>query len=52
MKKITKKKLALTKQSVRVLVEDDLATVAGGWVNPPITWTCSQTCNRSVCPCQ
>jgi hypothetical protein len=43
MKKLTKKKLALTKQSVRVLVQDDLANVAGGWIQPPITWSCPQS---------
>jgi hypothetical protein len=42
MKKLTKKKLALTKQSVRVLVRDDLANVAGGWIQPPITLSCPQ----------
>jgi len=51
MKKVTKKKLALTKQSVRVLAGDNLANVVGGWVKPPLTWTCTNTCEASICKC-
>jgi hypothetical protein len=47
MKKVTKKKLALTKQSVRVLLGDDLANVVGGWIKPPITWSCPQPTAQS-----
>jgi len=41
MKNIVKR-LRLGKQQVRVLVTDELAQVAGGWIRPPITWSCPQ----------
>ena len=50
MKKITKTKLALNKQSIRILVRDDLANVAGGWIRPPLTWSCPQPSQSACCP--
>lgn len=48
--KNTVKKLGLGKQQVRVLVADDLAQAGGGWIRPPITWSCpppgSSGCSR------
>lgn len=38
----TIKKLRLNKQQVRVLAAEDLAQAAGGWIRPPITWSCPQ----------
>jgi hypothetical protein len=40
--KNTIKRLRLNKQQVRVLAADDLAQAAGGWIRPPITWSCPQ----------
>jgi hypothetical protein len=36
------KKLSLNKTTIRVLAGDDLAQAAGGWIRPPITWSCPQ----------
>jgi len=41
MKKAVKK-LRMNQQTIRVLVPDDLAQAAGGWIRPPITWSCPQ----------
>jgi hypothetical protein len=40
------KKLAVTRQTIRVLAGEDLAGVAGGWIRPPITWSCPQPGTR------
>jgi hypothetical protein len=48
--KNTIKKLRLGKQQVRVLVTDDLAEVAGGWIRPPLTWSCPQPSGSVCCP--
>jgi hypothetical protein len=48
--KNTIKKLRLGKQQVRVLVTEDLGQVAGGWIRPPITWSCPQPGSRSGLP--
>lgn len=44
------KKLRLNKQQVRVLVADDLAQAVGGWIRPPITWSCPQPSASGGCP--
>jgi len=36
------KKIGLNRQTVRVLVSEELAQAAGGWIRPPITWSCPQ----------
>lgn len=41
MKK-TSKKLVVNKHTIRVLSADTLAHVVGGWIRPPITWSCPQ----------
>jgi hypothetical protein len=48
--KNTLKKLRLNKQQVRVLVADDLAQAIGGWIRPPITWSCPQPSASGCCP--
>jgi hypothetical protein len=48
--KNTIKKLRLNKQQVRVLVADDLAQAAGGWIRPPLTWSCPQPSGSECCP--
>ena len=42
MKKPAPKKLALSAQSLRPLLDRDLADVAGGWIRPRITISCPQ----------
>src|SRR6185503_3598305 len=45
------KKLSMNKQTLRVLVGDELADVAGGWLRPPISWSCPQPApSSSNCP--
>ena len=41
MKKAVRK-LDLNKQMIRVLSAPELAEAAGGWIRPPITWSCPQ----------
>jgi hypothetical protein len=36
------KKLTVNLQTIRTLATDDLAQAAGGWIRPPITWSCPQ----------
>jgi hypothetical protein len=36
------KKLTVNKSTIRVLVTSDLPQAAGGWIRPPISWTCPQ----------
>lgn len=36
------KKLNVNKQTIRVLGGEDLTDVHGGWIRPPITWSCPQ----------
>ena len=45
------KKLNVNKQTLRVLGSDDLAVIGGGWIRPPITWSCPQPSASSAnCP--
>jgi hypothetical protein len=48
--KNTIKKLRLNKQQVRVLVAEDLARAAGGWIRPPLSWSCPQPSGSECCP--
>jgi bacteriocin-like protein len=43
------KKLVLSKETVKVLTEKELAQVAGGWYEPPGTGTI--TCMRTTTLC-
>ena len=36
------KKLQLNKQTLRVVGFDELGQAAGGWIRPPLTWSCPQ----------
>ena len=49
MKKAVRK-LPLNKQTIRVLVTDDLTQAAGGWIRPPISWSCPQPSLSGCCP--
>jgi hypothetical protein len=45
------KKLVVNGQVLRVLTIDALADVAGGWIRPPISWSCPQPLVPSAsCP--
>jgi hypothetical protein len=44
------KKLDLNKQTIRVLAAGDLAAAAGGWIRPPISWSCPQPSMSACCP--
>ena len=45
------RKLTVNKQTLRVLVADELADVAGGWIRPMITVSCPQPApSSSNCP--
>jgi hypothetical protein len=37
-----KKRLKLDRESIRILDPNDLHRVGGGWIRPPITWSCPQ----------
>jgi hypothetical protein len=45
------RKLALNKQTIRVLESDELSGIAGGWIHRPITLSCPQPPpSSSNCP--
>ncbi|MGH9884706.1 MAG: hypothetical protein ACREBE_04220 [bacterium] len=45
------KKLNVTKQTIRMLGGEDLVEAHGGWIRPPITWSCPQPApSSSNCP--
>ena len=45
------KKLGVHAETVRVLAGNELALVAGGWLRPPISWSCPQPAPSSAqCP--
>jgi hypothetical protein len=45
------KRLAIHKQTIRVLTSDTLAHIDGGWLRPPISWSCPQPPpSSSNCP--
>lgn len=40
----------LNKQQIRVLVTEDLDQANGGWIRPPLTWSCPQPSASGCCP--
>lgn len=44
------KKLQLRKQTVRAVGFDELTEVAGGWLRPPLSWSCPQPSQSACCP--
>jgi hypothetical protein len=44
------KKLNLNRQTIRVIATDELAQAAGGWIRPPISWSCPQPSQSACCP--
>lgn len=42
-------KLSLNKQMIRVLAAPELTYAAGGWIRPPLTWSCPQP-GSTGCP--
>jgi len=49
MKKVIQK-LQLNKQTLRVVGLDELAQAAGGWIRPPLSWSCPQPSASGCCP--
>ena len=44
-------KLALKKETLRQLTPSELKLAAGGWIRPPISWSCPQPGpSSSNCP--
>jgi len=35
-------KLVVNRQTIRALATGELAAVGGGWIRPPISWSCPQ----------
>lgn len=45
------RKLVLKKETLRQLTASELKQAAGGWIRPPITWSCPQPPpSSSNCP--
>ena len=45
------RKLTLRKETLRQLTPGELKLAAGGWIRPPITWSCPQPPpSSSNCP--
>lgn len=44
------KKLRVHQQTIRVLAGAELSHAAGGWIRPPITWSCPQPSQSACCP--
>jgi len=36
------RKLVLSRETLRQLTPSELKQAAGGWIRPPITWSCPQ----------
>lgn len=44
-------KLTVNKQTIRALLTEELTGVAGGWIRPPLSWSCPQPApSSSHCP--
>jgi len=44
-------KLELNKETVKDLPANDMKNVKGGWIRPPISWTCPQPTEYGTCRC-
>jgi hypothetical protein len=44
------KKLVLTRETIRLVTSDELAQAVGGWIRPPISWSCPQPSLSGCCP--
>jgi hypothetical protein len=45
-----RQKLVLRKETLRQLTPVELKQVAGGWMRPPMTWSCPQPSASACCP--
>ena len=43
-------KLALRTQIIRTVTLGELPQAAGGWIRPPLTWSCPQPSMSGCCP--
>ena len=47
------RKLVLKRETLRQLTPSELKQAAGGWIRPPISWSCPQPApSSSNCPAQ
>jgi hypothetical protein len=44
------RKLVLRKETLRQLTPDELKQAAGGWIRPPLSWSCPQPSASECCP--
>jgi len=44
------RKLALRKETLRQLTASELKQAAGGWIRPPLSWSCPQPSASECCP--
>jgi hypothetical protein len=44
------RKLVLRKETLRQLTPSELKLAAGGWIRPPLTWSCPQPSASGSCP--
>ena len=44
------RKLVLRKETLRQLTPGELKQVAGGWIRPPLSWSCPQPSQSGCCP--
>jgi hypothetical protein len=44
------RKLLLKTETLRQLTASELKLAAGGWIRPPITWSCPQPSASECCP--
>ena len=44
------RKLALNKETLRQLTASELKLAAGGWIRPPLSWSCPQPSASQCCP--
>lgn len=43
-------KLALNRETLRQLTASELKLAAGGWIRPPLSWSCPQPSASACCP--
>lgn len=43
------RKLVLRKETLQQLTPGELKQVAGGWIRPPLTWSCPQPSASECC---
>ena len=49
--RVNVEKLKLNKETVQDLPTGEMKDVKGGWIRPPISWTCPQPSQYGTCGC-